>query len=126
MEPIFSTNYMGSSVKVYANRIEIKLLIQKITIPINSIASVDLVMPGYAGIKLETTGGKKYKIPVMLGQKKKLQEAINQAQCGQGKPVEIKESNKLDDLERLADLKEKGVISEKEFEAKKKTILDSL
>ena len=48
------------------------------------------------------------------------EQAINQARTG---PSDFPKSNGIDLLERLAGLKEKGILSEEEFAAQKKTIL---
>jgi len=120
--PIFETNYLGSKISVFNNKIEWKMLFQKNSIPINQIASVDTTIPLYAGIVIETTGGKKYKIPVKLSDKKKVEEVIYEAQTINS-GVNAKQSNNLDDLEKLQNLKQKGVITNEEFETKKKQIL---
>ncbi len=119
-EPIFQTSYLGSKVTVYVDRLVHKMLLKQNTIPIQQIASIDLGIPLYAGVMVETTGGKKYKIPVSFASKKQLEKAIYQAKSQFGQPVK---QNDLGDLEKLNDLKEKGIISEEEFQAKKKQIL---
>lgn len=121
-KPIFETNYLGSKVSVFNNKIEWKMLFQKNSIPINQVASVDTTIPLYAGIVIETTGGKKYKIPVKLSDKKKMEEAIYEAQQNNS-GANKNQSNNLDDLEKLQNLKQKGVITPEEFEKKKKQIL---
>lgn len=120
---IFQTNYLGSKVIVHDNRLEWKMLFQKQSIPINQIASVDTTIPLYAGVVIETTGGKKYRIPVKLSDKKKLEEAIYKAQ-EKSQATNSGKSNNLNDLEKLAELKKKGIITKEEFEAKKKKILE--
>lgn len=109
---------MGSTVVVYDNRLEWKMLLKKQSIPINQIASVDTTIPMYMGVVIETAGGKKYKIPV--SQKKELEDAIYEAQAGghQGSG-----SQSIEDLEKLAELRDKNIITEEEFQAKKKNIL---
>lgn len=81
-ELLYETKYLGSSVKVYKNRIEWKMLLQKKSVPISQIAAVELGMPLHAKVTIETTGGKKYGIPVMPGKKQPLQDAIFKAQSG--------------------------------------------
>lgn len=122
-EPIYKTSYLGSKVTVYQNRVVWKKLIQQITIPIDRIASIDTKIPLYAGVVIETTGGKKYKIPVQPFAKSKLEEAIYQAQSSNAQGTETKSSN-LDDLEKLAELKDKGIVTQEEFDIKKKELLD--
>ena len=115
---LFKTSYLGSTVTIYKNKLEWKMLFKRQSIPINQIASVDTTIPMYAGIVIETTGGKKYKIPVMFTQKKQLEEAIYQAQGG-----ESQEKQGIDSLEKLAELRDKKIITQEEFNAKKKQIL---
>lgn len=79
-KPLFQTKYLGSKVKVYKNRVEWKLLLQRKSIPIGQIASIELGIPLYAKVTIETTGGKKFGIPVAPGKKKALQDAIFNAQ----------------------------------------------
>lgn len=118
---IFETSYLGSKVTVYEDRLVWKFVLRKQTIPINQIASVDTTIPLYAQVVVETTGGEKYKIPVQPFAKGKLDEAIKQAMSG-SRSVSSNSSN-LDELQKLADLKERGVINQEEFEAKKKQLL---
>lgn len=121
---IYKTSYVGSNVSVFADRLEWGFLLSKKSIPVSQIASIDQCMTGYAGIKLETTGGKKIAIPVSLFAKKKLVESIYQAKSTSATGGQIiQQSSDLDELDKLAKLKEKGVISEQEFDAKKKQLL---
>jgi len=64
---------------VSAEAVCFKAFGKNITIPIKQIASVDTTTPGMQSIKIETTGGKKYKLVVRLRDKRKLIDAINQA-----------------------------------------------
>jgi len=121
MEPIFKTSYLGSTVKVYPTHVEWGFLFKKQSVPINQIASVELGIPLYAQVVIETTGGKKLKIPVGIGEKNKLKDAIYSAQSGGGQRKDT--PSEINDLEKLAELKEKGVITEEEFQQKKKQIL---
>lgn len=81
-EPLFKTSYLGSKVEVYSDRLVYKMFFTQKTIPLDQIASVDQGISGVAGIKIETTGGKKIGIPVGSGSKQKLEEAIFQAKRG--------------------------------------------
>jgi len=106
------------------------------TIPYSSIVAVQLkkagLTPGY--IQLTLKGGSETKsglfesikdensINFRNGQNKNFEEAkrlieekINNAS--------VSENNNLNELEKLAELKEKGIITEEEFNAKKKQIL---
>lgn len=77
-EPIYKTNYLGFWIRVYKNRIEFKNNVGKKSIPISQVASVDQAMLGVLKITIETTGGKKYKIPTL--HKKEVAAAIYNAQ----------------------------------------------
>jgi hypothetical protein len=120
-DPIFVTSYAGSKVTVYQDRLVWQMLFKKQTIPISQIASMDTNIPLYAGVSIETTGGKRFKIPVQPFAKQKLQDAIDNARCGGSSTQGA--TNNIDDLGKLSDLKEKGVITQEEFDAKKKQIL---
>lgn len=67
-QPLFKTSYLGFWIKVYANRVEFKNNTGKRSIPLNQVASIQQSMLGVMSIKLETTGGKKYKIPCLRKQ----------------------------------------------------------
>jgi len=120
MSPVFETKYAGSKVRVFPDHVEWKMLFKSQSMPINQIASVELGIPMYAQVVIETTGGKKFKIPVALGQKKPLQEAIL-AQM-QRKPSG-QSTSALDELKKLGELKQNGVITEEEFQKKKQELL---
>lgn len=77
---IYKTNYLGFWIKVFPNRVEFKSKAGKQSIPISQIASVQLGMVGLMKITLETTGGKKYKIPTL--KKEEVKNAIYEAQNG--------------------------------------------
>jgi len=49
--------------------------------------------------------------------------AVFCSECGEPIKSEVSKENNLKDLEKLAELKEKGIITEEEFQAKKKQIL---
>ncbi len=119
-KPLYETSYVGFWIKVYPNRVDFKAGVGSQSIPINQIASVQLPMMGIWKITLETTGGIKYAIPT--SKKKEVQKAIYDAQShysGNGH----QQTSDADELTKLNDLKEKGVITDAEFKAKKKQIL---
>jgi len=82
MGALFKTNYAGSKVEVFPGYVQWSMLLQKKTVPLNQIASIELGIPLYAQVTIETTGGKKFKIPVAPGQKRPLMDAIYAAQSG--------------------------------------------
>lgn len=75
-EPIFTTKYLGTTVKVFPTHVSYKFLLTEKSIPIKSIASVELGIPLHALVVVETTGGQKHKIAVLPGEKTKLRDAI--------------------------------------------------
>jgi hypothetical protein len=119
-KPLYETSYVGFWIKVYPNRVNFKAGVGSQSIPINQIASVQLPMMGIWKITLETTGGKKYAIPT--SKKKEVQKAIYDAQA-RFSGNSHQQTSDADELTKLNDLKEKGVITDAEFKAKKKQIL---
>lgn len=123
-KPIYENSYLGFWIKVYPTRVEFKNGPGMETVAINQIASVQLGMFMYLQVIIETTGGRKYKIP--CGDKEGVRDAIYQAQDqfyahqNGGSAT----SSVADEIAKLNELKEKGVITQKEFEDKKKKLLD--
>ena len=119
-EPLYKSNYMGFWINVYPNRVEFKSGAGRQSMPINQIASVQLAMMGIMKITLESTGGKKYDIPTL--KKKEVQQAIYDAQARFTGSNQIQSSG-ADELEKLSALKDKGIITQEEFDQKKKQLL---
>jgi len=119
-EPLYKTSFGGFWIRVYSNRVDFKAGAGSESVPINQIASVHLAVIGIMKITLETTGGKKYNIPTH--KKKEVQQAIYQAQARLTKNSSQKPTN-TDELIKLNELREKGIISQDEFDLKKKQIL---
>ncbi len=120
-EPLYKTNYLGFWIKVFPNRVEFKAGAGTQNIPINQIASIQLGMIGYMQIIIETAGGKKYKIPCL--KKKEVKEAIYKAQDALLSGQNSTSGSISDELVKLAQLKEQGILSEQEFEEQKKRLL---
>jgi hypothetical protein len=124
LKPIYETNYLGYWIKVYPNRVEFRSGIPGTqSIPINQIASVQLGFMGLMQITLESAGGKKYNIPCFKKKEARdaiyrAQEALNNTSINSGNNTSV-----ADELIKLSQLKEKGVLSEKEFEEQKKKLL---
>lgn len=122
MEPLYETNYLGSSIKVYPRRVVFKILAGENSIPIDQISSVQLGMMGLWKITIETTGGKKYDIPCC--NKKEVKEAIYKAQeVLDNASHNDNNTSVADELTKLSNLKEQGVLSEQEFEELKRKLL---
>jgi len=119
-EPLFKNNYLGFWINVYPNRVEFKSGVGSKSIPINEVASIQLSMLGVGKITLETAGGKKYSIPT--NKKKEVQQAIYDAQAALAGGSTSK-TTPADEIAKFSDLKDKGIITEKEFEQKKKQLL---
>jgi hypothetical protein len=119
-KPLYETSYVGFWIKVYPNRVEFKNGVGSESIPINQVASVRLPMMGIWNITLETTGGERYTVPT--SKKKEVQKAIHDAQSHYSGDSRQQTSD-ADEIAKLNDLKEKGVITEAEFKAKKKQLL---
>lgn len=119
-KPIYENKYAGFWIKVYANRVDFKSGVGSQSIPINQVASVQLAMMGMMKITLETTGGKSYSIPT--SKKKEVQQAIYRAQSNTTSSSSSS-SSISDELTRLADLRDRGVLTNEEFEVQKKSIL---
>lgn len=81
MGALFETSYLGSKVEVFATYLQWTMLTQKTTVPLAQIASIELP-PLLFQVVIETTGGKKLKIPVSGDHRKQLMEEIYAAQAG--------------------------------------------
>jgi hypothetical protein len=124
-EPLYQSNFLGFWVKVYPNRVDFKPAsgFGSDSIPIAQIASVYTPPLGTMKITIETTGGKKISIPT--NKKKGVQQAIYDAQAritgNNGSHI----GSTADEITKLNELKEKGIITADEFEQKKKQLLGS-
>jgi hypothetical protein len=115
---IFESNYLGCVAKVYPDRLELRMLIGKDSIPLDQIASIEQT-PMLSQILVETSGGKKYKVVTL--KKKELAAAIHQAKAGtsQSQPS----GSVADELSKLVELRYKGILTLEEFDAQKKKLL---
>ncbi len=120
-EPIYKNSYLGFWIKIYPTRIEFRAGATIESIAINQIASVEQGSFGFSKVTIETTGGKRYSIPTT--KKKEVRQAILDTQSKfSGNGVNSKESA-TDEILKLNELKEKGIITESEFNKKKKQLL---
>ena len=117
-EPIYQTSFMGFWIKVYSTRVDFKTTYGSQSVPLSQIASVEAGMQ----FSLVTTGGKNYAIPVAIGKKKEVQRAIinAQARLTSSGPSQ---GGAADELTKFHELKEKGIITQEEFDRKKKELL---
>jgi hypothetical protein len=121
-EPVFNTLHMNFRIKVYINRIEYMGTFGKVVIP--------------TGIIIETTTNKRVVMIVHPRDRIKLCDAILKVQQmyidrsangitsdGANRTELEKLGASLDELEKLARLKDKGIITPQEFAAKKRQLL---
>lgn len=121
-KPNFETSYLGFWIRVFPNRVEFKSGPGSQNIPITQIASIQVGMVGLMQIIIETTGGKKYKIPTL--KKKEAKDAIYAAQSAFTSDGSNHDSASVaDEIAKLAALREQGILSEDEFEVQKKKLL---
>lgn len=120
-QPLYATSYMGFYIRIYPNRIEFKVGIGGQSIPLGQIASVQVGPVLFSQIVLETTGGQKYTIPTK--RKKEVKQAIYDAQSRFLNTGNASQSSAADEIAKLHDLMQKGVISQEEFEGRKKQLL---
>jgi hypothetical protein len=106
-EAIYESHYMDSWIKVYPSHVDFKDDKGLKSIPIDQIASVQLVRMGLLQITLETSGGRKYTIPAM--RRKGVQRAIYEAQ-EQLTANSSSQANTADETARFYDLTEKRLI----------------
>ncbi len=78
-EALFETNYLGTKTTVFSTHVSYKVFFIEKSIPIHRISSIELGVPLHAQVVIETSGGEKHKIPVKLGDKEKLRDAIYSA-----------------------------------------------
>lgn len=81
-DPIFTTSVMGIKAEVFEKYIKYSQFwgtTGKQTIMINQIASIETGMPGLQQVKVETTGGKIYKLVIRLKDKDNFVNSVHQA-----------------------------------------------
>ena len=79
-QPLFETKFAAYRILVYSNRIVFKKVMgQEEVIMTKQITSVNTGLFFQAHIVIETSDGKKHKLPVMPKEKEKLRDAINEA-----------------------------------------------
>ncbi|MBI2593259.1 SHOCT domain-containing protein [Candidatus Daviesbacteria bacterium] len=84
-----------------------------------TMAEIPILSKGAATVKVYGLGDQKLEAPfVTLKEAKKAKELID-ARVGKGNA----QSGGVGDLEKLAELKDKGIITQEEFEQKKKQLL---
>ena len=126
MGPLYETSTMGMWIKVYADRVEFKrkpLLHPIESVPLGQIASIKVGSAWKNTITIETTGGKEYEIPT--GDKTNVADAIYaaQAETRASTAVPVSAVGVADEVEKLAGLRDRGVLSPEEFDRQKAVLL---
>lgn len=132
--PLYVAQHMNFKTCVFINRIEYSGSFGKNTLPINQVAWVKL-RHGGTGVIIETTEGKRVVMVVKPADRLAFADAVIKVQAMQPKKGKFRDtqtvridqlerfSEGVDELEKLAKLYDKGIISKDEFDAKKKQIL---
>jgi hypothetical protein len=120
-KPLYENSYAGFWIKVYSSRIEFRSGPTVQSISLNQVASVEQGSFGLAKVTIETAGGKRYTLPTT--KKKEVQQAILDAQAKFSHGDNQQQLSTADEITKLNDLKEKGIITDDEFQIKKKQLL---
>jgi hypothetical protein len=132
--PLYTTTHLRFKTRVFINRIEYSGSFGKNVLPIENVAWVKL-RSGGTGVIIETTEGKRVVMVVKPADRLEFADAILKVQALQPKREKFKDTKTvrldqldqlgegMDDLEKLAKLYDKGILTQDEFEAKKKQIL---
>ncbi len=132
--PLYIAAHMNFKTRVFINRIEYSGSFGKNVIPIEQVAWVKL-RHGGTGVIIETTEGKRVVMVVKQADRLAFADAVLKVQAMQPKKgkfrdtktVRIDELEKfgegIDEIEKLAKLFDKGILSQEEFDLKKKQIL---
>ena len=119
---VFEAKYLGTHFSVFPDRVDWRIMSMSHSVPIASIASVELP-PLHNGVHLLTTGGKRYTLTTGPKHKRPLHDAIVGQLAKARETSGATATSNLDELKKLAELRDAGVVTKEEFEAKKKTLL---
>ena len=132
--PLYVTSHLNFKTRVFINRIEYSGSFGKNVLPIETVAWVKLRASG-TGIIIETTAGKRVVMVVKPKDRLDFADAVMKVQEMQPKRTKFKDTKTVridqleqftddyDELEKLARLREKGILTQEEFDTKKKKIL---
>jgi hypothetical protein len=133
--PLYVTSHLRFKTRVFIDRIEYSGSFGKNVLPIEQVAWVKL-RSGGTGIIIETAEGKRVVMVVKPADRLDFADAVLRVQSMQPKREKFKDTKTvrldqleqfgegIDELEKLAKLYEKGILTQEEFEAKKKQILN--
>jgi ribosomal protein S25 len=131
---LYVTTHLNFKTRVYINRIEYSGSFGKNVLPIETVAWVKL-RSGGTGIIIETTDGKRVVMVIKPKDRLDFADAVLKVQEMQPKRVKFKDTQTVridqleqftddfDELEKLAKLRDKGIVTQEEFDTKKKKIL---
>lgn len=132
--PLYVANHMNFKTRVFIDRIEYSGSFGKTKVPISQVAWVKLRATG-TGIIIETIEGKRLVMVVKTSDRLAFADAVLKVQSMQPKKGKFKDTKTIrideldkftegvDEIEKLAKLYDKGILSQEEFDAKKKQIL---
>jgi hypothetical protein len=131
--PVYSTEHLKFRTRVFIDRIEYVGKFGKTIVPIEQVAWVKL-RAGGTGVIIETVENKRVVMVVAPRDRIRFAEMVVRVQellplrlRAKATGMPIRELEKLsfgtDELEKLADLRDKGIITDREFDLKKKEIL---
>lgn len=132
--PLYTASHMNFKTRVFINRIEYSGSFGKNVIPIEQVTWVKLRHEG-TGVIIETTEGKRVVMVVKPSDRLAFADAILKVQALQPKKGKFKDTKTVridelekfgdgvDEIEKLAKLFDKGILSQEEFDTKKKQIL---
>lgn len=132
--PLYTSAHMNFKTRVYIDRVEYSGSFGKSVLPINQITWIKLRHSG-TGVILETTDNKKVVMVVKPADRLAFADAVLKVQALQPKRGKFKDTQTVridqlerfgqgvDEIEQLAKLYDKGILSQEEFDAKKKQIL---
>lgn len=131
---LYITQHLNFKTRVFINRIEYSGSFGKNVLPIEQVAWVKLRHAG-TGVIIETAEGKRVVMVVKPKDRLEFAEAVLKVQAMQPKREKFKDENTVridqlekfsegvEELEKLAKLLDKGILTQDEFNAKKKQIL---
>lgn len=131
---IYTANHMNFKTRVFVDRIEYSGSFGKTVVPIEQVAWVKLRYGG-TGVIIETVEGKRVVMVVKQADRLAFTDAVIKVQSMQPKKGKLKDTKTvridqlekfgegIDEIEKLAKLYDRGIITQEEFDAKKKKIL---
>lgn len=132
--PLYVASHMNFKTRVFIDRIEYSGSFGKTSLPVDQVAWVKLRSSG-TGVIIETTEGKRFVMVVKPSDRLEFAAAVLKVQSIQPKRSKFKDtktvrideldkfSEGVDEIEKLAKLYDKGILSQEEFDKKKKQIL---